>query len=82
MGKIWKVCNVGCCAGIADKHLKGYLKSKRAEIVAVCDINEKAGKKIAEKYNARFYNKFEEMIEKENFEILDFVLLTTFISNI
>lgn len=67
----YRVCNAGCCAGIATYHLEGFKNSGRAEIVGVCDINEEEGKKIAEKYGAKFYPDFDEMIEKEDFDILD-----------
>ncbi len=48
----------GCigCGGIADRRtLPGLMMSENSELIAVCDTNENAAKKVAEKYNVTFY---------------------------
>jgi len=51
--------------GVGKKHIEEYLKNKKAELVAICDINKDILKNFVEKYNVRGYESFEDMIKNE-----------------
>jgi UDP-N-acetyl-2-amino-2-deoxyglucuronate dehydrogenase len=61
-------CAVLGVGGRGNDHVNWLLKSKRAEIVAVCDIDEKRAKTIAEKANAKWYTDYRELLEKEKLD--------------
>lgn len=71
MSKI-KVGIIGT-GGISHVHMSGYKKAAdKAEVVAVCDINEQRVKEYAKHYNVgRYYVDFNEMLEKENLDAVD-----------
>lgn len=54
--------------GISKVHISGWQNIDGAEIVAVCDIREE---KFEGKEFARCYKSYDEMLEKENFDIID-----------
>lgn len=57
---------------IAKVHLDAYKKVENAEIVAICDINEKVLKATAEKYGiAKTYLSESEMIKNEDLDAVD-----------
>jgi len=62
------------CGGIAGAHIGGYQANDGAELVAACDISEKAAKALAEKIGGAAYTDLEEMLDKEK---LDAVSLLT-----
>lgn len=51
--------------GVGRKHIEEYLKNKKVELVAICDINKDILKNFVEKYNVRGYESFEDMIKNE-----------------
>ncbi|WP_409253204.1 Gfo/Idh/MocA family protein [Bacillus sp. SCS-153A] len=61
MNKI-KIGVVGCGSIAQHRHLPEYETNQHVEIVAVCDIVEDRVKKVAEKYEARAYTEYEELI--------------------
>lgn len=46
---------------LGREHARIYAALESAELVAVCDTNEAAGKAIAEKYNTRFIRDYREL---------------------
>ena len=54
--------------GISKVHISGWQNIDGAEIVAVCDIREE---KFEGKEFARCYKSYDEMLEKETFDIID-----------
>jgi len=56
--------------GIAQGHLNNVKKNPSAELVAVCDIVEERAKAASEKFGAKAYTSFEEMIKKEKLQAL------------
>ena len=57
------------CQGV---HLPAYDKIDDAEIVAICDINEKTLNEVSKKYpNARTYTDYKKMIECEELDAVD-----------
>lgn len=71
MSKKLKYACIGA-GGISDKkHLNNYSKLENVEIVAICDPNLEAAKKLADKYNVpKVYEDYKEMFKKEE---IDFV---------
>lgn len=57
-----KVGVIGCGSIAQHRHLPEYKMNKQVEIVAVCDRNEERVTKIAEKYNAKAYVSYEELL--------------------
>ena len=56
------------CGRIAQRHSE-HITSK-AELVAVCDIDEAKAKVMAEQYGTRYYTSLSEMLERENFDVV------------
>ncbi len=57
---------------IANVHLNAYKKHDNAEIAAICDINEKALNKTADKYDIKErYTSIDEMLEKAELDAVD-----------
>lgn len=60
---------------IGKIHLDMYTKVKDAEIVAVCDINEREARNVAEKYKVpNVYTDFREMLKRDDIEAVDVCL--------
>ncbi|MGM0847330.1 MAG: Gfo/Idh/MocA family protein [Bacillota bacterium] len=64
MNKI-KIAVIGCGSIAQHRHLPEYANSERVEITAVCDIVKERAEKIAEKYGARAYTEYEELLANE-----------------
>lgn len=67
-----KVALVGV-GGISGAHIPAWEKREDAELVAICDIRPEQMEKYPEK---RHYTDFDEMLEKEEIDILDICLPT------
>lgn len=48
---------------LGQAHARIYASLPQAELVAVCDINEAAGRAIAEKHNTRFVHDYRELLD-------------------
>ena len=59
--------------GISGAHIPAWEEMADAELVAICDIRTERLEKYPEK---RHYTDFDEMIEKEEFDIIDICLPT------
>jgi UDP-N-acetylglucosamine 3-dehydrogenase len=64
MNKI-KIAVIGCGSIAQHRHLPEYANSGLVEITAVCDIVKERAEEIAEKYGARAYTEYEELLAKE-----------------
>lgn len=62
-----KVGVIGCGV-ISSVHLP--IVSELENLVAVCDIDEVKGKKIADIYNCKYYKNYEKMLKKENLDVI------------
>ena len=60
------------CGRIAKRHseLLGLNQIKNAKLVAVCDIVEEKAKVIGEKFNVPYYTNMDEMMQKEDIDIV------------
>jgi predicted dehydrogenase len=60
------------CGRIAKRHseLLGHDQIKGAKLVAVCDIVEEKAKAIAEKFSVPYYTDMDEMMQKENIDVV------------
>ncbi|MGN8644805.1 Gfo/Idh/MocA family protein [Gracilibacillus sp. HCP3S3_G5_1] len=56
--------------GIASVHLKCLANHQNVKIVSVCDIDEENAFKIAQKNNANVYTNVDDMLEKEQLDVL------------
>lgn len=72
MTTILKVAIVGC-GHVANYHLAGWTEiARRAQVIAVCDVDEKAAKNVVERWNIpRYYTEFSEVLERENISVVD-----------
>ena len=61
---------------IGTVHAAAYQRIPNAELVAVADINEVAGKKIADEFSCKYYQQAEQMICDEQIDVVDICLPT------
>lgn len=57
-------------------HATAYRNIPNAELVAVADINEAAGKKIADEFSCKYYQQAEQMLQDEQIDVVDICLPT------
>lgn len=69
-----KVAVIGCGSIAQHRHLVEYENNANVEIVAVCDIVEERVIETAEKYNAKAYTSYEELLEKEQVDAVSVCL--------
>jgi len=55
---------------IGPLHCEGVKQSKRSSLVAVCDLNEEVGRKVAEQYNTKYYKNYEDMLADPDVDIV------------
>jgi predicted dehydrogenase len=58
------------CGRIAPKHAESIVALEEAELVAVCDIVPEKAQAFADKYGAKPYTSYEEMLEKEDLDVV------------
>lgn len=58
------------CGRIAPKHAESIVALPDAELVAVCDIIPEKAQAFADKYGAKPYTSYEEMLAKEDIEVV------------
>src|SRR5690554_7059200 len=63
---------------IGAAHAAAYKEIEGVSLVAVADLNEESGKKLATEYGCAYYADAQQMIEKEGLDIVD-VCLPTFL---
>ena len=59
---------------VSNDHVLGYLDSEEAEIVAVCDVDQDAGRRWLERWSqpqAKLYHNHETMLENEALDIVE-----------
>lgn len=61
---------------IGAVHAAALANIPHAELVAVADINETAGKKIADEFSCKYYQQAEQMLQEEEIHIVDICLPT------
>ena len=61
---------------IGTVHAAAYQRIPNAELVAVADINEVAGKKIADEFACKYYQQAEDMLLNEEIDVVDICLPT------
>lgn len=57
-------------------HAAACDRSKLIELVAICDVNEKAGKELAEKYGCAYFSDAETMLKERQTDIVDICVPT------
>ena len=62
--------------GISHSHRNAWAQIPEAEVVAVCDIRQENAEEAAQATGGRAYLDFDEMLEKEELDILDICLPT------
>jgi len=67
--KKFKVAIIGC-GNIFPMHASSIQLSDVAELVAVCDNKEDRAKQAAVKYNCNFYTSYEDMLDKEEIDVV------------
>ncbi|WP_018212292.1 Gfo/Idh/MocA family protein [Desulfitobacterium hafniense] len=58
------------CGRIAPKHAESIVALAEAELVAVCDIVPERAQAFADKYGAKPYTSYEEMLAKEEIDVV------------
>jgi len=61
---------------IGAVHAQASANSKILDLVAVCDVNEKAGKEVAEKCGCAYYSDAEKMLSEADVNIVDICVPT------
>lgn len=69
MDKKMRFAVIGC-GRIAPKHAESIVALEEAELVAVCDIIPEKAQAFADKYGAKPYTSYEEMLEKEDLDVV------------
>lgn len=67
--KLLKVAVIGT-GKMGKNHVRIFSQIPNVKIVALADTNEAIGKEIAKKYNTKLYLDYEEMLEKEELDIV------------
>ena len=57
-------------------HASAYKNSQKVELVAVVDVNEIAGQKLAQEYDCTFYKDAQEMMDKQRPDFVDICVPT------
>ena len=70
-----RVAEVGI-GGISGAHIPAWKRMEDVELVAICDIRPEKMDRFDGMITARKYTDFDEMLEKETFDILDITLPT------
>lgn len=58
------------CGRILKKHLDAFKQISDAEVVALCDKNPSTAKQWADKLGVSFYSDYNEMFDKERFDVV------------
>lgn len=61
---------------IGNAHANACTNSQALDLVAICDINEAAGKEAAQKYGCAYYKDAQEMLTTQEIDIVDICLPT------
>ena len=57
---------------VSDSHIKAYQSHPDAEVISVCDLDEKRAKQMCEKYGiAKFYTSYDEMLRDPEINTVD-----------
>ncbi|KAA0965602.1 Gfo/Idh/MocA family oxidoreductase [Sporosarcina sp. ANT_H38] len=73
MGKL-KIGVIGCGSIAKFRHLPEYSTNEKVEIVAVCDIVEDRVNEVAERYNAKAYKNYEDLLADESIDAVSVCL--------
>ena len=68
------VAVIGCGSIAQHRHLLEYEANEHVDITAVCDVVEERVEKVAQKYNAKAYTSYEELLAKENVDLVSVCL--------
>lgn len=69
-------CAVIGAGNMGQKHIKIFSKLKGANLVAICDLNEKNGRKSAKEHGIKYFKDFKEMIGKEKLDMVSICVPT------
>lgn len=61
---------------IGAVHAAAYQRVSNAQLVAVADINESSGRKIADAFSCNYYQQAEQMLRDEDIQVVDICLPT------
>lgn len=72
------ICNVAIigCGVMGSLHARIYANIPNVRLVAVCDVNQTNGKKLAKIYKIKFYSDFKEMLAKEALDAISVTVPT------
>lgn len=59
-------------------HVNTYSDLEEANLVAIADLDEELGKKMAEKYKCNYYKDYKEMIDREKVDIISIAVPTIY----
>lgn len=69
-----RIAVIGCGSIAKNRHLIEYENNSKVEIVAVCDLVEERAQTVAEKYQAKAYTDYEELLVKEKVDAVSVCL--------
>ncbi len=57
------------CGNITKKHVVAIRRISKAELAAVCDINEERARTLGKEYNIPFYTDYQKMLKNEKIDV-------------
>ncbi len=67
---------------IGKHHARVYSSIEECRLAAVCDLNEKTGREIAERFNTVFYRDYSEMLDREIIDAVSIAVPTSLHRNV
>lgn len=64
------------CGVMGILHARIYANIPNVKLVAICDVNQSIGKKLAETYKIKFYSDFKEMLAREAIDAISITVPT------
>lgn len=61
---------------IGRHHVRNYSELACSRLVAICDLNQKIGKKLAQQYHCKFYHDYQKMLDTEPIEAISIAVPT------
>lgn len=72
-----KVAIIGC-GKIGIRHLEAYREIENADVVALCDVDDKLLREVSSRYGVSGYNDYEKTIGRKDIDVVDVCVPTRF----
>lgn len=75
-------CAVIGAGKMGSNHIRVYSELSDIEFIAIAEIDEKSGKASAEAFGVKYYKEFEDMLEKEDLDVISICVPSSFHYNV